>query len=131
MYAEDSFFTLTVPGRIGLICVTLVLSAAVIGMARRLTSGLHGLVRCMNAVVLFWAFVWLSPQLYYLYYLQVFEHLPLQNVIPKPPSPVVIANLLVFRAEENLAAHGQGVLAWMMITAALCNVGNSDQRSVT
>ena len=67
------------------------------------------------ALIVFYLFVWLSPQIYHTYYLFIFDGLPLQNVIRRPPTPVAIFHLMNFTNHHNLSAHGLGILAWGLI----------------
>ncbi|WP_179381229.1 hypothetical protein [Jannaschia marina] len=117
-YPDDSFHTLTGGEQIGLLIVTLLLSAAgialVVGIARRGRR-----IGLPAALLLFWAFVWLSPQVYYLYYQAIFDGLPWQIVVKHPPGPVDVVRLLTFRAEPTLSDHGKGLLGWALIGTAL------------
>ncbi|WP_298428853.1 hypothetical protein [uncultured Jannaschia sp.] len=115
-YEGDSFFTLTTSERAGLVLVALALWAAAIAVARRL-PGPRGL-RIAGALVLAWAVLWLSPQLFYLYYLAIFDGLPWQIVIGTPPTPLDLGRLLTFTGRETLAAHSQGVLLWSLVLVA-------------
>lgn len=119
MYAEDSFFSLTIAGRAGLIVLTLLLFAGSIAVVRVMTRVWATPIRVVAAIMLFWVFVWLSPQIYYLYYMVVFNGLPLQNVIHPPPTPLDIFRLMTFSDYATLSDHGKGIMAWMMIVAAL------------
>jgi hypothetical protein len=116
MYDGDSFFTLSAIGQIGLAILSLSLcGGAVWGMTR---LRMHWALRVLAAVLSFWAFVWLAPQIYYLYYLTIIDGLPLQWVIQHIPSPHHLLNLLIFHANDTLSAHSQGLLGWAMIAAA-------------
>ena len=119
MYAEDSFFTLTVPGRVGLVCVSLILSGVTLAVLWRLAKLLTWPVRLGLALVLFYLFVWLSPQFYYLYYIFLLEGLPWQLVIGAPPSIGDMARLLLFQDSANLSYHSRGALGWLMILVSL------------
>lgn len=119
MYAEDSFFTLTQPGQIGLALLSLLLFLLTTTTYYWTARGRSKLVRVLLALVFFWGFVWLSPQVYYFYYLTQFEKLPLQNVIHLPPGPLDIARLMTFQDSEALSQHSQGVLAWSLIALSI------------
>ena len=119
MYAEDSFFTLTVPGQVGLVCVSLVLSGVILAVLWYLAKPHNWLVRLALAAVLFYLFVWLSPQFYYLYYIFLLEGLPWQLVIGPPPSIADMARLLLFQDSANLSYHSRGALGWLMILVGL------------
>lgn len=71
------------------------------------------------AIFLFWAFVWLSPQIYYLYYLWLLPDLPTQWVIQKPPDVIELLRLLTLSAKANLSDHSKALLGWLMIAASL------------
>lgn len=120
MYQEDSFFTLGMGGRAGLLALTLCFSLFMLWLATRLRVRIrHWWVRGAVALVLFWAFVWLSPQIYYAYYLLIFDGLPVQIVVKSPPGPGFIVQMLGFQGQASLSAHGQALLGWMIIIALL------------
>ena len=125
MYADDSFFTLSYAGQVGLVVLSLVLSVAMVGVIYLATRKLPRLAAAGVAVLGFWAFDWLSPQVYYIYYMTQFDGLPLQTVIRYPPSPQSVIRLATFHDEATLSAHGRGLLAWMLIAVALW--GRRDQ----
>lgn len=79
--------------------------------------------RLLAALALFWLFVWLSPQIYYGYYLLIFDGLPIQSVIKLPPGPGHMVRLLTFTEEASLSRHGQGLLGWLLIASALWRAG--------
>lgn len=118
MYAEDSFFTLGMGGQLGLLFLSGTLAAFCIACVRLLRRR-KAVIRLLAAFLLFWGFVWLSPQVYYLYYLTIFDDLPWQIVVGAPPGPMFIGRLLVFADRANLSFHGQGVLGWCLILCAL------------
>ncbi|MEP3279095.1 MAG: hypothetical protein ABJN26_24300 [Stappiaceae bacterium] len=118
MYSEDSFHTLSSGGQIGLLCLSLSLTILVLIAAWRLMRGRPLSVRIAIAIVLFLLFVWLSPQVYYTYYLIIFEGLPLQIVVRSPPGPWQLANLMFFQDGTNLSAHGKGLLGWLLLLLA-------------
>jgi len=126
LYESDSFFTLSLGGQIGLAVLSALLFALMMYVARRWTKGRHIGFRIGIALALFWAFVWLSPQIYYTYYLVIFDGLPLQVVVQRPPSAAKIFGLMCFAEESNLSAHSQGVLCWGMV---LRSFFSSPQRS--
>ncbi|NKB54334.1 MAG: hypothetical protein GKR97_19345 [Rhizobiaceae bacterium] len=119
MYAEDSFFTLSIAGRLGLVAVSLLLSGLTLLLLWYLARGRHLVIRLLLAMIAFSVFVWLSPQLYYLYYLVLFEDLPWQFVIAAPPSPSELGGQLLFQERHNLSYHSRGVLGWIMVVMAL------------
>lgn len=111
-YTEDSFHTLTGMEQIGLLALTLALSGGLLTLGYRFGGPIL-------ALALFWTFVWLSPQVYYLYYQAIFDGLPWQIVVKSPPGPVRIARLLTFQAAGTLSDHGKGVLGWALIGLTL------------
>ena len=116
MFAEDSFFTLTFWGGAGLLALSLTLAAAMIWIVSRF-YGYWG-TRVLLALFLWYAFLWLSPQIYYQYYRLIFEGLPQQSVIQRHPDHHDIIWTLTFQAGATLSAYSQGILGWAMIAAA-------------
>ena len=119
MYAHDSFHTLTLLGKLGLVSLSLVLTAAIMLGAWRAMARVSVIPRIGVAVSLFYFFVWLSPQIYYGYYLILFDNLPLQIVIKAPPNPTQLIELLAFQGAATLSAHSLALLGWALITAVL------------
>ncbi len=119
LYDGDSFFTLSALQQVGLLAVTLVLSGAVLAIVARASRPLPVFVGMLLGCLIFYIFVWLSPQAYYAYYLQIFDSLPLQWVVGLPPGPELPLRLLSFTSDQNLSAHGQGLLGWLLILAPL------------
>ncbi len=118
MYADDSFHTLSLTGRIGLVCLSLGLAALILWLAWRGTARVGLAARLLIVGALFFSFVWLSPQVYYTYYLILFDGLPWQVVINTPPGPASLLDLLTFREAATLSAHAQGMLGWALIAMA-------------
>jgi len=118
MYRDDSFFTLGLLEAAGLLVVTVLLVLGMLALARRLRRGGLGR-RLVAAAGLFWVFLWLSPQVYYVYYQLIFEGLPVQIVIGWPPGAETVLRRLVFAGPATLAAHGQGVLGWVLVVGAV------------
>ena len=119
MYAGDSFFSLTMTGRIGLTVLSLVLAALTISAFVISACHLSRPARLLLAILVLWAFVWLSPQAYYLYYMALIDGLPLQNVVQLPPGPADIMRLLSFGGKASLAQHSQGLMGWVLILISL------------
>ena len=69
----------------------------------------------MVATILFFGFVWLSPQVYYTYYMTLFDGLPWQVVVKEPPSWRHLYGLMTFGGQTNLSAHSQGILGWLFL----------------
>ncbi len=119
MYSEDTFFHLTIQGRIGLVLLSLFLSAITIGLFWKISIRFKLPIKLILALIFTWLFIWLSPQAYYLYYIQIIEGLPLQNVIKGPPSPITLIQTITFTGESNLSNHSKGTFFWIMIFLAL------------
>ena len=119
MYSDDPFFTLSGPGQIGLVLLSLVLFVVVVYAMVRVGRLVPHSVAVLLAIVGFWAFEWLSPQIYYFYFLTQFDGLPVQNVIQSPPSLAELFRIITFQYEFTLSAHGRALLGWALIIAAL------------
>lgn len=117
-YGEDSFFTLGWGGRIGVLAISVGLAGLCLWASYVFIARLDRVWRVLVALAGFWAFVWLSPQVYYMFYLVIFDGLPLQWV-GKVPSPARILGLMTFSDRPALSEHGQGALGWAMVAAAL------------
>ncbi len=115
VYRQDSFFDLSGWGQVGLACLSLFLFLSMLLAARLLLRKRAVWVRILGALALFWLFVWLSPQVYYMYYRTIIPDLPLQWVIKPPRFPGNGLGYLFFQGRQNLSAHGQGVLGWCLI----------------
>lgn len=122
MYENDSFLTLSIIERIGLLGVTLVLSIALIWLFWKTIYWVNVWLRPFLALVFLYVFIWLSPQIYYLYYLVIFDFLDLKNVIHPPFNPLILANLLTFTESGKLADHGKGVLGWILIALSFLHL---------
>ena len=118
MYQNDSFFSLSGPGQVGLAALSIVMTVLVLLGAARLMRGRGVALRLGIAVVVFALFVWLSPQVYYTYYQQIFDDLPVQWVIGWPPLKSAFA-FASFTGPSNMSAHGQGALFWLLVALAL------------
>lgn len=115
MYSNDSFFDLSVAGQIGLFVISTILFVMVFFLTRRASKGLKIWQHIVFALFVFWLFVWLSPQVYYMYYRVLIPGLPLQWVIWPPASPLVALEYLLFQGPANLSAHSQGLLGWSLV----------------
>lgn len=122
MYENDSFLTLSIIERIGLLGVTLVLSIALIWLFWKTIYWVNVWLRPFFALVFLYVFIWLSPQIYYLYYIVIFDFLDLKNVIHPPFNPLILANLLTFTESGKLADHGKGVLGWILIALSFLHL---------
>ncbi len=101
-----------------MLAITAVLSVALLWLTYRLTRRRSPLIRVAIAAVLFALFIWLSPQIYYTYYLQIFDGLPVQWVI-KWPDPGRLIRLITFQSQVSLSDHGKGALFWAMALLGL------------
>ncbi|MEM6588488.1 MAG: hypothetical protein AAF641_08585 [Pseudomonadota bacterium] len=117
MYDQDSFFDLSPLGQVGLACLSGMLFVVTVFATWRLLRHRHAWLRPIGSLVLFYVFVWVSPQVYFQYYHLLFEFLPDQWVIFPPPGPVKAFEFLTFSGPQSLSAHGQGGLGWLMIAA--------------
>jgi len=115
IYAQDSFFDLSPWGRVGLVCISIVLFLLVLWITAKILGNKTFLLRIAGSLTVFWLFVWLSPQVYYMYYMTIFDDLPLQWVIWPIESPLVALEYLFFMGPQNLSAHSQGLLGWSLI----------------
>ena len=130
MYGGDSFFTLGTGGQVGLALLTITLSVLMIMLTHRVAVMFRWKVwAVVSALTLFWLFVWLSPQVYYLYYQMIFTGLPWQIVVAwPPPAGESLVDLILFRGDANLSDHGKGVLFWVMAaTAFMAGISGEDE----
>ena len=119
MYENDSFFTLTAFGRIGLVCLSAAMAIATVWLFLWISRGFSIPVRVMTAIVFLWLFTWLSPQIYYFYYMLLFDFLEFKIIPQLPPGPIEIFQLLTFTEDFNFSKHGKGVLGWILIFLAV------------
>lgn len=123
MYDSDSFFSLTMAARIGLLLLSFGLAALTAAAFIKVTCRMVWPLRLLLAPAFLWVFVWLSPQAFYLYYMIVFDHLLLQNVVQSPPQPSQIVHLLGFSGKAALSHHATGLLGWGLILLAILGEG--------
>lgn len=71
------------------------------------------------AAALFWLFMWLSPQVYYLFYMACLPGLPAQIVIGWPPFPARLMQLLWIDFSADLPPIAQGLLGWTLLGQAI------------
>ncbi|MEO9873619.1 MAG: hypothetical protein ABJM26_21285 [Anderseniella sp.] len=119
MYDGDTFFSLTMAARFGLVFLSAGLAVLTATAFIKITCRLPGLVRLLLAPVFLWVFVWLSPQVFYLYYMTLFDDLALHNVVQLPPGPSQIMLLLSFTGKATLSQHAAGLLGWGLIVLAI------------
>lgn len=115
MYEGDTFFNLTVLGRIGLGLLSITLFALTMAAFYWVAKRMSLASRIVTALVFLWLFIWLTPQIYYLYYLLLFDGLVLQNVIRKPPDAQEILAIMTFSDRAWLSSHAKALLGWAMI----------------
>ena len=132
-YKGDSFHTLSEPGQVGLLLLSLVLAVALIGLAAAKTWHLYRvagawsfprfpgfvLLDGLANLLLFWLFLWLSPQLYYAYYLVLFDDIAWQWVVKPPPGLGVVLDLLAMARSGSLSDHGLGLLGRAVLLLSL------------
>ena len=121
MYEGDSFFTLSQFEQVGLVCIAASLAAVCIYGVWRFSRNRPWYVRLLWALAIFWWFEFLSPQVFYFYYVLIFENLPLRLVLNWPPgaAPSELLQLLLFQLRDNLSFHGRALLGWLLIALAL------------
>jgi hypothetical protein len=119
MYATDSIHTLTTTQQIGLGFISLALLCVMVFLSLKLIKNKHVLVRIIIAIGLFYLFIWLSPQLYYAYYLLIFMDLPIQLVIKAPPGIGPLVKILTLQNSATLSNHSLTFLGWALISLAL------------
>jgi hypothetical protein len=115
LYTQDSFFTLTYPGQVGLVMLSLSQAACFLWFAISIGKRTSRPGRILISIGLFALFVWLTPQVYYAYYSLVLKGLPLQWVLKSPPTPTDLGRLLTFTGSPNLSAHSKGALGWLLL----------------
>jgi hypothetical protein len=112
MYAGDSFFLLSGVGQGGLAALSALLAVLAGGCVLAFTGPT---MRMLAALAVFWVFLWLTPQIYYLYYQLVLDDLPWQLIVSLPPSPDALLDRFLFRGPATLSNHAKGVLAWALL----------------
>ncbi|MEP1535238.1 MAG: hypothetical protein ABJQ34_13345 [Paracoccaceae bacterium] len=118
IYTQDSFFTLSPLAQAGLGAVSALLAILTVWIVYKSTRRFPLPIRLVIALAAIWVFIWVSPQIYYAYYLTIFDDLPLQLVIKAPPSPLQFLRFLTFTEHSSMSAHSVGVLGWASILAA-------------
>ncbi len=103
----------------------MVLGALMLWVCWRMARHLRIVARLLLALGLFVVFDWLSPQIYYLWYLVIFDGLPLQWVAGYLPRPLDAAKILALMGPDSLSAHARTLLGWGMIGVALLSKGTN------
>ena len=119
MYADDSIHTLSTTQQIGLCFISLALLCMMVLLSLKLFKNKPVIVRIIIAIGLFYLFIWLSPQLYYAYYLLIFMDLPIQLVIKAPPGIGPLVKILTLQNSVTLSNHSLAFLGWALISLAL------------
>ena len=128
MYDQDSFFDLSPLGQVGLACLSLTMFVLAFAIVRLALRHRPVWMRIVGSLAVLWLFVWLSPQVYYMYYRVLLVDLPLQWVIKVPKGLLHLAELLTFQGRQNLAAHGQGIMGWLLIAAPFLPLTRKEPR---
>ncbi|MGB5866070.1 MAG: hypothetical protein WBG95_17415 [Sulfitobacter sp.] len=115
MYTDDSFYTLTLTGRLGVLALSGLLFLVTVGVSAALMRGRRAAVRLATGAFIFVLFVWLSPQAYYALYRFLIDGLPQQWVIGAPPPLEHLLGLITFTGMATLSEHGQGMLFWALV----------------
>lgn len=129
MYQQDSFFDLSAWGQIGLLFISTALFVGVFFLTIALLSNRPLWVCAIGALFIFWLFVWISPQIYYMYYRILIPSLPLQWVIWPPENPLTALKYMFFQGPQNLSAHSQGLLGWSLIAAPFIKLSKLFRKS--
>lgn len=116
MYAGDSFWTLNGAGQAGLALLSVLLALVMLRLALLGQGPVWR--RVARALLLWWLFLWLSPQVYYAFYWSVIPDLPVQLVVGRPPGPAELGKLLAF-LDTSIADHCRGALGWGMVLVAV------------
>jgi hypothetical protein len=119
MYVNDSIHTLTTTQQIGLGFISLALLCMMVFVSLKLFTNKPFIVRFIIAIGLFYLFIWLSPQLYYAYYLLIFTDLPIQLVIKAPSSIGQLIKIFTLQSSATLSNHSLAFLGWVLISLAL------------
>lgn len=142
-YPSDSIYTLGPFKATALACLTaiLLLCAAytswratnlVIRRVRGtvLVSIAAALINGIITTVLYWLFLSLVPQLYYLIYLQIFPNLPNQLVVEGLIPIKEFVKILLFLERPSLSIHAAGLLGWVLFTNAVIQWLSAAQRAM-
>lgn len=120
MYQGDGFFTLGFGAQAGLVVIALALGVLMIVATHQAARAIRLRVwAVVSALALFWGFVWLSPQVFYAYFLLVIDDLPAQWVVGwPPPSGPALTDLILFSGPAMIGDHARGLLFWLMAATA-------------
>lgn len=115
MYEADTFFNLSILARVGLAALSITLFGLTLAAFYLVAKRMSLASRLVTAMVFLWVFIWLSPQIYYIYYMLLFDGLQLQNVIHPPPNAQEIFAIMTFSDKVIISAHAKAILGWAMI----------------
>jgi len=128
MYDQDTFFQLSKLGQAGLTLLSFLLALILAHLSRVIFRKIPGInlavdltLRLFTVIGIFWLFLWLSPQIYYIYYQFLIDSLPWQNIISTPPTARDLSCILLLQNTNSLAQHSKAVLGWFLILLAIKN----------
>lgn len=116
-YANDPLWTLGAAGAVGLVLLAGSLAIATLLGLARWRPRRRGWA-ALGALAIFWVYLWLSPQIFYLYFLLLIEGLPLQWVA-RVPGPADTLRSLSFTGSGQISRHAEGVLGWLLFAVSL------------
>jgi len=118
VYQNDSFHTLDLMQQIGLVCLSVVLLGLTLGGSYYLMKKRSLVVRLAIALVVFYLFLWLSPQIYYAYYQLLWPSLEFRIVVGDLPTLWHLLELITFQGRATTTWHAQGLLGVLLLVLA-------------
>jgi len=122
LYVNDSFSTLTTIQQVGLLLVSVVLLGLTLWGAHYAMKDKNLGLRLVIAALIFFCFLWLSPQIYYAYYQILWPDLPWQMIIKDPPSLSYMFELVTFSGRSTTSWHARGVVGVSLLILAIVPV---------
>lgn len=119
VFRDDTFFQLSDLGQIGTAAISVVLCVIMLWLCWRVVRREPLWLRLVLALVLFLLFEWLSPQIYYFWYMVVYPGLSLQWVVGFWPRPPDVLSTLALQRSDTLSGLSRALLGWGMIGLAL------------
>lgn len=119
MSGAESFYALTPLGRIGLLTLSVALCVAMIFLTRVIVTGWPLIARVMLSLILLWAFIWLSPQVFFSFYSLFFDEVPKGWVVKGPPPIGMAIRVITFTGPADVMHHAQGALGILMVFSAI------------
>ena len=132
-YSGDTLYNLSLAGRVGLVLLTVLLVVLLISLSLRKSRWLQQLPRTrpgaafallaadlLLTLVLFVLAVMLVPQVYYTYYLLLFDFLTQQWVI-KPSRLVRLWQSLSMDSNAGSSLHAIGFTGWWLLVLTVLN----------